>query len=104
MSYALQKPLGPRAQAAGVRLSYDGQYSLEFVSGVTWPQGTDYEVAVRRGILSALEERGRHSLGGKFTLIDVTVDPIHSCESAFFLVAREATASILRLLQSHDEA
>jgi hypothetical protein len=103
VSFALYIPLGPRANVAGVRLSYDGQYSLQFESKVTWTDD-DYEAAVRRGILLALDERGRHSIGGKFILIDATVDPIHSCESAFCLASREAAASILRLLKSHDEA
>ena len=103
VSYGLQRNLGPRWQVAGVRLSYEGQYSLQFVSKVIWPDD-DYEAAVRRGILLALEERGRHLIGGKFTLVDATVDPIHSCEIAFSQASREATASILRLLKSHDDA
>jgi len=103
VSFALDIPLGPRSYIAGVRLSYEGQYSLQFVSKVIWPND-DYEAAVRRGILLALEERGRHSIGGKFTLVDATVDPIHSCEAAFSRASREAAASILRLLRSHDES
>jgi len=103
VSFALDIPLGPRCHIAGVRLSYEGQYSLQFVSKFVWPDD-DYEAAVRRGILLALEERGRHSIGGKFTLVDATVDPIHSCEVAFTRASRAAAASILGLLRSHDEA
>jgi hypothetical protein len=100
VSFALDIPHGPRRSVAGVRISYVGQFSLEFVSKVCWPND-NYESAVRRGILLALEEREQLSIGGKFTLIDATVDLIHSCESAFCLAAREAAASILRLLKNH---
>ncbi len=104
VTHKLYKPLGPRAHKAEVEISYIGQYSLEFFSEVTWPLGEDYTVAVRRGVLDALRERGELNIGGKFILNAITVDPIHSCEHAFFLAAREAAASILRLLRSHEEA
>jgi len=104
VTHKFYKPLGPHAYRAEVEISYLGQYSLEFFSKVTWPLDEDYTVAVRRGVLDALRERGELEIGGKFTLDTITVDPIHSCEHAFFLAAREATASILRLLCSHAEA
>lgn len=102
ISFALDIPLGPRSHVAGVTLSYEGQYSLQFVSKVDWP-ADNYEAAVRKGILSALEERGRHSIGGKFTLVSAKVHPIHSCEAAFTQASREVVASILRLLRGHDK-
>ncbi len=101
--YRLYKPLGPRAYAAEVELSYSGQYPLDFASEVSWPPSEDYDAAVRRGILAALSERGERSIGGLFTLVRVVVDPVHSCEQAFFLAGREAAASILRLLRSHAQ-
>ena len=104
VAHKLYKPLGPRAHKAEVEVSYSGQYPLEFVSHVSWPPGEDYTAAVRRGILDALREHGELSIGGKFILTSASVDPIHSCEHAFFLAAREATASILRLLRSHANA
>lgn len=103
VTHKLYKPLGPRSHKAEVELSYTGQYPLEFESLISWPSGEDYTAAVRRGILEALRERGELCIGGKFVLSSVRVDPIHSCEHAFFLAAREATASILRLLKSHEE-
>jgi hypothetical protein len=102
VGYELRRCLGPRWQVAGVRLSYEGQYSLQFVSEVTWADGANYEAAVRHGILIALEERGRHSLGGKFTLTNVITHPIESSDLAFSFAGREATASILRLLKPNE--
>jgi hypothetical protein len=104
VGYHLYIPLGPRAQEAQLELSYEGQYPLEFISDATWPPEEDYTSAVRRGILEAFGERGELAIGGKFRLIRVVLDPINSCDRAFFLAAREAAASILRLLRCHADA
>jgi hypothetical protein len=55
--HGLSRHFGPRWEQAAVEITYTGQYALEFVSRADWPDGTDYSVAVRRGILAALQEQ-----------------------------------------------
>ena len=103
VTHGLSRHLGPRWEQAEVKLTYEGQYPLEFISRVEWPSGADYSASVRHGILEALREHGESAIGGRFILERAIADAVDSSERAFSLVAREATASIIRLLQGHPK-
>ena len=104
VSLSVAIPRGPRQVKAGITLSYEGQYPIEFKSQVVWPKGESFESAVREGILDALLKNGTPTIGGRFSLTTVELDQIHSSPHAFRLVAFEATVTLLRLLQRDSQS
>ena len=103
VDFALEIPAGPKSLKAGVSLAYEGQYPLAFRSHAVWPDGDNYEAAVRAAMLGVLLKDGVPLFGGVFTLRSIKWDPVHSCEVAFALAASEATRSLVSLITRHDE-
>jgi hypothetical protein len=91
-------------KVAGVTLSYEGQYPLEFRSDVEWPTAGNFEADVRAGMLDVLLNEGVPVIGGIFRLIEVSVHPVEARPIAFRIAAREATFSLLRLLNRNQPA
>jgi hypothetical protein len=102
VSFALSIPLAPRGMKAGLTLAYEGQYPLTFKSVVAWPKTENYESAIRTGMLDILLKDGSPIVGGIFQLVSVQIDSIDSSEISFRLAAREATRSLISILQRNE--
>jgi hypothetical protein len=102
VSFSFHLPSGPKWHKAGVTISYEGQYPLEFRSRVTWPENSNFETDVRAGILRAVVADGVPQIGGKFSLDAIQVDPIESSQFAFCVAACEAARAVMNILKKHD--
>ena len=90
VSFEYARHLGPRFIHGAVSLSFDGLRPYGFVSAVQWPDGGNYESAVRKAVEIVLIERQGHLETTLVVLKKISWDEEASCEAGF---ARAATAA-----------
>ena len=82
------RPLGPRSDKAGVRLSFTASDGYRFANGASWPDENLGRV-VERGARDGLVEAGFDpDLGVLVVLRGVEWDPVNSSEHSFYHAAR----------------
>lgn len=90
ISLEYRRHAGPRFVHGAVELNFDVLGSPGFFSKAVWPEGDDYEAAVREEVEKVLAEW----VGGtpiRVTLESITFDEVSSCEVGFRRAARAAT-------------
>ena len=91
VTFEYARHLGPRFIHGAVSLSFDGLRPYGFVSEVRWPDGSNYENAVRKAVETVLLERQGHLETTLVVLKKISWDEAAaSCEAGF---ARAATAA-----------
>lgn len=103
VGFSLSAHSSPRSLKAGLTIAYDGQYPLTFRSLAVWPDGANFEADVRAGMLAVLLKHGSPVIGGEFRLLSVECDAVESNRLSFTLAGREATRSLLNILQLDEK-
>lgn len=97
ISFEYSRHLGPRYVHGAVRLRFDAFRAYSFRSTVVWPDGANYESAVREAIESVLREKCGSLERVEVVLQSIVFDTVNSCESGFRNAARVATEAAFRL-------
>jgi hypothetical protein len=69
--------------------------TLEFVSSVEWPDGTNYDQIVFDGILDALMGWGYKLITARFELREIGWHSVNSAPIAYYNAAKRAVRSLL---------
>jgi hypothetical protein len=91
ISFEYRRHVGPRYHHGALRLRFDSRYPYTFRSLARWPEGMNYEHAIRAGVEDVMRERMGRLGKTEVVLEAITFDPVASSETAFRNAARAAT-------------
>ncbi len=90
ISLEYRRHVGPRFVHGAVELNFDVHGAPGFSSKAVWPEGDNYEAAVREEVEKVLRERLADA-PPRVTLESISFDEVSSCEVGFRRAARAAT-------------
>ena len=93
ISFTFSRHLGPRFVHGAVTLQFDSLQKYSFSSSARWPEGENYDDAIRIAVEETLKNSQGHLESPAVLLKQIQWDEISSCEAGFKNAAKAATAA-----------
>ena len=97
VSFSFARHVGPRYVHGAVTLQFDGSRSYSFSSNASWPEGDNYEEAIRVAIEETLRTVQGHLNAPSVSLIGIEWNDVSSCQSGFESAAKAATRAVFEV-------